>query len=279
MGAGPRTIVLVGATSGLGRQAAVRLAADGHRLILAGRDPRRVRDLARELPRAHVIGADVATAAGVDELARQVSAATDRIDTLVNNAGVMRPTRTVTAEGHELNLAVHHLAPFSTTSRVLPLLRRGEGRIVNVNSEGHRSPMRGSGEVALDFDDLDSERGYDPFMAYSRSKLANLLFSYELQARHPELTVVAVHPGLVRTRLGRDFPSLQVRLVHAFALSARRGAEPVVRLATGTVSAGRYYNRFAPVPSSPRSRDTAAARRLWAVTEEVRGPFTQVGSR
>ncbi|MEV1172517.1 SDR family NAD(P)-dependent oxidoreductase [Nonomuraea sp. NPDC049784] len=273
MSAHPRTIVLIGATSGLGRQAARQLATDGYRLILVGRDPGRAKDLARELSRAHVIEADVATSDGIDALVGQVSEMIDRIDALINNAGVMRPTRAVTAEGFELNFAVHHLAPFSTTSRLLPLLRRGEGRVINVNSEGHRTPMRGGGLVVLDFDDLQSERGYDPFMVYSRTKLANLMFTYELHARFPELTVAALHPGFVRTRLGREFPTIQVGLVHAFALSSRRGAEPVVRLATGSVSAGRYYDRFTPVSSSPHSYDTAAGRRLWSITEDLRGPF------
>jgi NAD(P)-dependent dehydrogenase (short-subunit alcohol dehydrogenase family) len=268
-----RTIVLVGATSGLGRQAAHRLEADGHRLILIGREPGRATRLARELPTAHVITADVATAEGVDAVARQIHELTGGIDVLINNAGVMRPSRETTAEGFELNFAVHHLAPFSMTSRLLPLLRRGRGRVININSEGHRTPMRGGGEVRLDFADLQSARGYDPFMAYSRTKLANLMFSYQLHARCPGLTVAALHPGLVRTSLGREFPTLQVRLIHMFALSSRRGAEPVVRLATGSVAAGKYYNRFTPVASSPHSYDTAAAERLWSITEELRGPF------
>jgi NAD(P)-dependent dehydrogenase (short-subunit alcohol dehydrogenase family) len=268
-----RTIVLVGATSGLGRQAARRMAADGNRVILVGRDPRRARDLARELPQAHVINADVATADGVDSVARQVHEVTDSVDALVNNAGVMRPTRSTTPEGFELNFAVHHLAPFSMTTGLLPLLRRGEGRVINVNSEGHRTPMRGGGEVSIDFNDLQSERDYDPFMVYSRTKLANLLFTYELHVRCPELTVAALHPGFVRTSLGRAFPTVQVRLVHAFAISSRRGAEPLVRLATGSVTAGKYYNRFTPVASSPHSYDVAAARRLWSITEKMRGPF------
>ncbi|MGW1800907.1 SDR family NAD(P)-dependent oxidoreductase [Streptomyces sp. NPDC001984] len=273
MNVGTRTIVLIGATSGLGREAARRLTADGHRMILVGRSSRRAKDLAAELPQAHVISADIATADGVDAVARQVAEVTDRIDVLVNNAGVMRPAREVTAEGFELNFAVHHLAPYSTTSLLLPLLRRGQGRVVNVNSEGHRAPMRGGDRVVLDFDNLQSERGYDPFMVYSRTKLANLLFTYQLHERCPELTVVALHPGFVRTRLGREFPTVQVRLVHALALSARRGAEPVVRLAIGSVQAGAYYNRFTPVVSSHDSYDVPAAQRLWSVTEQMRGPF------
>jgi retinol dehydrogenase 12 len=269
-----RTIVLVGATSGLGRQAARKLAADGHRLVLIGRDPARTARLSSALPSAHVITADVATVAGVDLAAKQVHTMVDHVDTLINNAGVMTPDRQTTAEGVELNLAVHHLAPYSMTSRMLPLLRHGDGRVVNVNSEGHRMPLRGAGPVRLDLDDLNGQRGFDPFLAYSRTKLANLLFTYELQRRHPELTAVALHPGMVRTDLGRSFPRLQVALMTALQPPARHGAQPVIRLATGPdIIAGGYYNRFNPASSSPASYDADSARRLWAATADLRGPF------
>ncbi|TDO54564.1 short subunit dehydrogenase [Kribbella sp. VKM Ac-2527] len=206
-------------------------------------------------------------------MATAIAAATDRVDVLINNAGVMTRTRQETAEGIELNLAVHHLAPWSMTANLLPLMRPGS-RVVNVNSEGHRSPMRG-GPVRIDPDDfasLNSEHDFDPFLTYSRTKLANLLFSYELQRRRPELAVTALHPGVVRTDLGRQFPKLQVAAIHAFALSARRGAEPVVRLAVGPEVPSGYYERFTPVRSSPASYDESLARRLWVTTEKLRSP-------
>lgn len=106
-----RTIVIIGATSGLGRRAAQLLAADGHRLVLVGRDPRRALDLRSELPAAHVISGDVATRDGIGHVVEEIGRATDTVDTLVNNAGVMLPTRQVTAVGIELNLAVHHARP------------------------------------------------------------------------------------------------------------------------------------------------------------------------
>jgi NAD(P)-dependent dehydrogenase (short-subunit alcohol dehydrogenase family) len=271
-----RTIALIGATSGLGRAAAVQLAQDGHNLIIVGRDPERVRRLARQLPAAVVIGADISTRAGVGHAATRIIDATGHLDALVNNAGVMIPTRRITSEGTELNLAVHHLAPYSMTSTLLPLLVRGAGRVVNVNSEGHRAPLFGGGPVRIDFDDLGSDHGYNPFLAYSRTKLANLLFSYELQRRHPELSVVAVHPGMVRTDLGRHWPRIQVAAMHAISISARKGAEPVASLATApAVERGAYYNRFTTTRSSSESYDSDVARRLWEVTEALRGPFGQ----
>jgi NAD(P)-dependent dehydrogenase (short-subunit alcohol dehydrogenase family) len=159
------------------------------------------------------------------------------------------------------------------TAALLPLMATGS-RVVNVNSEGHRAPMRGAGVVRLDPDDLDSREDFDTFLTYSRTKLANLLFSYELQRRFPELAVAALHPGLVRTDLGRQFPRIQVAVIHAFALSASRGAEPVVRLAVGPdFPPGLYYDRFSPVRSSSLSYDEVLADRLWVATEKLRGPF------
>jgi NAD(P)-dependent dehydrogenase (short-subunit alcohol dehydrogenase family) len=271
-----RTIALIGATSGLGRAAAEQLAKQGHSLLLVGRDPSRVRRLAEQLPAAVVIGADVSTSAGVEEAASQIGDSADHLDALVNNAGVMIPARQVTSEGAELNFAVHHLAPYSMTSRLLPLLARGAGRVVNVNSEGHRAPLFGGGAVGLDLDDLQSAREYHPFLAYSRTKLANLLFSYELQRRHPELSVAALHPGMARTDLGRHWPRLQVAAMHAMSVSARKGAEPVVRLATApAIERGAYYDRFTATRSSPASYDQAVACSLWEITEALRGPFGQ----
>lgn len=271
-----RTIAFIGATSGLGRAAADQLAKDGHKVVLVGRDPKRVERLAKQLPTAVVIGVDVSTIEGIDHAAMRIESAVDHLDALVNNAGVMIPTRQTTSEGVELNFAIHHLAPYSMTSRLLRLLRAGSGRVVNVNSEGHRAPLFGGGPVHIDLDDLNMEHGYEPFLAYSRTKLANLLFSYELQRRHPELSVVAVHPGMVRTDLGRHWPRLQVAAMHAMSTSARRGAEPVVSLATApTVERGTYYNRFTTTRSSPESYDRDLARQLWEATETLRGPLSQ----
>jgi NAD(P)-dependent dehydrogenase (short-subunit alcohol dehydrogenase family) len=269
-----RTIVIIGATSGLGRCAAQLLGAAGHRLVLVGRDPNRARDLRSEVPAACVIAGDVATQDGIDHVVHQIGQTTDGIDTLLNNAGVMLPDRQLTAEGIEMNLAVHHLAPYSVTSRLLPLLHSGDGRVVNVNSEGHRAALFRPGPIEIDFSDLNSEYGYEPTVVYSRTKLANLMFTYELQRRHPELTVLAVHPGMVRTDLGRHFPRLQVAAMHAISMSARKGAAPVAFLAAEPrTERGAYYNRFGPARSSAASYDTAAASRLWTAAELLRGPF------
>jgi NAD(P)-dependent dehydrogenase (short-subunit alcohol dehydrogenase family) len=274
----PGTVVVVGATSGIGRAAAGQLAALGHRVIAVGRDERRgkalLADLGTRAPAPHeFVPGDVSTAAGVARVADRVRDLTGTVDVLINAAGLVAPKREVSADGVELNLAVHHLAPWSMTGLLLPLLRAGSGRVVNINSEGHRTTMTGRG-VDLDLDDLGGERHYEPWLAYSRSKLANLLFTGELHRRHPELGVVALHPGMVRTRIGRSFPRAKVAALLLFAVSARQGAKPVVRLATDpAVSNGAYYDRFAPATPSAAARDRAKAQRLWLLTEELRGPF------
>jgi NAD(P)-dependent dehydrogenase (short-subunit alcohol dehydrogenase family) len=265
----PRAIVLVGATSGIGREAASQLAAKQHRLVLIGRDPQRCARLQYELPEATIVNADVSTQAGVLRAAA-IASTTDHIDTLINSAGVMLPERRLSSDGVEINRAVHHLAPHRLTLELLPLLHRGDGRVINVNSEGHRAALFSNAPVFIDPADLDSERNYDPFLAYSRSKLANLLDTYELQRRNPELTAVAVHPGMVRTDLGRNFPRVRVAAMHAMSLSARKGAAPVIELATAAgLQGGTYYNRFTSVRSSEPSYDAGCARLLWDHTEQL----------
>lgn len=277
-----RTIVFVGATSGLGRAGALHLADAGHRLIVVGRDARRgadlLRDLDNRLPQHTFVAADVSTRAGIEALVTRISSETDHIDTLVNNAGVMVPRRTLTAEGVELNFAVHHLAPFTLTGLLLPLLARGAGRIVTTNSEGHRAPLFGRGDAAVDFDDLQSAHGYSPYLAYSRSKTANLLFTTEFHRRRPSFEMVAVHPGMVRTRLVRSMHTPGFWLLSTatrwMLASPEKGGRPLTELATTSeIRNGGYYNGIRPARPAPHATDRADAERLWQLTEELRGPF------
>jgi NAD(P)-dependent dehydrogenase (short-subunit alcohol dehydrogenase family) len=198
---------------------------------------------------------------------------------------VMLLSRTTSPGGLELNFAVHHLAPFALTSRLLPLLRRGAvphgpddaalPRVVNVNSAGHQASLAGHINPELDFDDLQSSQHYEPFLAYSRSKLANMLFTYELVRRHgDELAVAALHPGVVRTDLGRHFPRIRVAAAQALAISPKRSAHHVAALAAQPLARnGQYYDRNTPARSSPPSYDRAAAAHLWSLSEELCGPF------
>jgi NAD(P)-dependent dehydrogenase (short-subunit alcohol dehydrogenase family) len=282
-----RTIVIVGATGGIGRVVAKRLAAQGERVIAAGRDATKAASLRTELGARHtVLTCDVSTVDGCARLVDDVSGHTDHIDVLINNAGLMTPDRRVSQDAHELNFAVHHLAPFAVTSRAMPLLRKGSvpgdpdgrdrPRVVNTNSAGHQHSLGGHVNPTLDFTDLESERAYDPFLAYSRSKLANLLFTYELVRRHgDELLVSALHPGQVRTDIGRHFPRWRVAAAQITAISPERGAPAITALAVEPVTTnGGYYDRSTLTRSSPPSYDADAARRLWEITEGICGPFT-----
>ena len=281
----PRTIVLIGATSGIGRQAALQLAVRGHRLILVGRDRRRGDSLVAEIgndrgrTRSPVfIAGDVSTAAGVAEVVADITNTTNAVDTLINNAGIMAPKRQLTSEGIELNFAVHHLAPYSMAAMLMPQLARGDGRTVNTNSEGHRAALFHSGAIDIDFSDLQSERHYDAFLAYSRTKLANLLFTYEFHRRFRGFPIVAVHPGMVRTRLVRSMRNpafwLLSTATRVLLQSPEQGARPLVQLATcSELASGRYYDRFTPAASSPQSMCADTARKLWEITEKLRGPF------
>jgi NAD(P)-dependent dehydrogenase (short-subunit alcohol dehydrogenase family) len=284
------TIVVTGATNGLGREIARRLAREGHRVLGVGRDAARAADLQAQLHAAGargcvVVAIDLATTGGQRAFANLVHRQTDHVDALINNAGVMHPKRQQTTDGYELNFAVHHLLPFALTSRLLPLLRAGRmpagpggvdlARLVNVNSAGHQTSLGGHHNPRLDFDDLQSLHSYDPFLAYSRSKLANLLFTYELARRHGhELIVNAVHPGMVRTNIGRHWPKLQVAAMQAFALSPAKAAAAVTALATQPIATnGAYYDRTTPTRSSPPSYDRTDAGRLWHITEQICGPL------
>jgi NAD(P)-dependent dehydrogenase (short-subunit alcohol dehydrogenase family) len=285
------TILVVGATSGVGKATARQLAKDGHKVLAIGRDDDRARNLDLQLQDrgGAAVAYDIADRPGWDAAAEWTFRHTGHLDVLINAAGVMLPSRTTTADGLELNFAVHHLAPFALTGRLLPLLRLGavpDGpdeaalpRVINVNSAGHQTSLTGHTNPELDFDDLHSSRGYDPFLAYSRSKLANLLFTYELVRRYGnELAVAALHPGVVRSDLGRHFPRLRVAAAQAFAISPRRSAQYVVALPAKRLARnGLYYDRGAPTRSSTPSHNTDAAVRLWSISEELCGPFDESG--
>lgn len=281
------TVLIIGGTSGVGKATAGQLADAGHRVLGIGRDRDRARSLDADLRQTGgaASAVDVAARPGWDTTTEWASQHTDHLDVLINAAGVMLPDRRTTSEGVELNFAIHHLAPFALTGQLLPLLRRGavpdgpDGaslpRVININSAGHQASLAGHINPILDFTDLQSANSYDPFLAYSRSKLANLLFTYELVRRHgDELAIAAMHPGVARTNLGRNFPRIRVAAAQAFAISPRRSAHSVVRLATQPLPRnGQYFDQSTPARSSPPSHDPDAAARLWAITKELCGPF------
>ncbi len=280
-----RTVVITGANTGLGAVTARELAARGAHVVLACRDTTKGERVASELAGAEVVPLDLASLASIRDAADRIRAGHERIDLLINNAGLMMTRAGVTRDGFELQVGTNHLGHFALTGLVLDRLAATPGsRVVTVSSLAHRF-----GGGRLDFDNLLAERGYDRVDAYGRSKLANLLFTHELQRRlsaaEAETIAVAAHPGLSRTELARHVPVWAKPLVAASTWltgqSAAKGALPTLRAATDpAASGGDYYGpggyretrgRPVTVGSSRGSRDPEAMRRLWEVSEELTG--------
>ena len=271
-----RTVVVTGATSGIGRATAVGLARMGACVAIAGRDRARVETVADEVRAAdgtaEVFVADVSTQVEVRQLAGDLLEKLPRIDVLVNNVGGYWDTRHVTADGLERTFAVNHLAPFLLTNLLLDrLVQSGPARVVTVASNA-----QSMGRIA--FDDLQDERSYSGSRAYNQSKLANVMFTYELakRLRATSVTANALHPGLVSTSFGAEDPAITQRLVvpfiRPFMKTAPRGATTSIRLASDPgleQVSGLYFAKSKPVKSSKQSYDEAAASRLWQVSADL----------
>ena len=274
-----RTVLVTGATSGIGRATALGLATMGAHVAITGRDRGRTEDAAREISAAggmnvDVFVADLSSQAQVRRLASEVLDGLPRIDVLVNNVGGYWSTRHVTADGLERTFALNHLAPFLLTNLLLAQLERNApARVVTVASNAHATGR-------IDFDDLQGERSYSGGRAYGQSKLANVLFTYHLARRlHGcAVTANALHPGLVRTSFGAEDPAriqrLLVPLLRPVMKSPAQGAATSIHLASvpelEQVS-GRYFANRRPTRSSTRSYDQAVAARLWDVSAELVG--------
>jgi len=251
------TVLITGATDGLGRALAERLAADGHPLILHGRDAGKLAATAAALGGAqvHTVRADLADLGQVRKLANDVRGLTDRLDVFVSNAGIGgRPTRETNADGHELTFVVNYLSGFLLTLELLPLLRASApARIVNVASLGQHP---------LDLADLMMARGYDQSRAYGQSKLAQIMSGFELAERLPagEVTVNSLHPGtymptkMVLSTIGYSVDTLET------------GVESTARLAVGAEVdgvTGRFFDRLRAARAADQAYDTAARQELW----------------
>ena len=281
-----KVCVVTGATSGIGKATATALARLGATVVLVGRDRGRTEAAAAELgavvaspPRAEI--ADLASLEQVRGLAVRL-AGLERIDVLVNNAGLVLGERRVTPDGFEHALAVNHLAPFLLTSLLLPkLTASAPARVVTVTSDAHSA-------ARLDLSDLNLERGWDSWRSYANSKLANILFTRELARRLDGTGVTAncAHPGVVRTGFGRQarpLLKLGITIARPFLLSPERGADTIVYLASSPDVAGQsggYYVKRQRREPSAAARDDAAARELWEISQEMTGlaPARPAGS-
>ena len=267
-----RTVVVTGATSGIGLETARQLAAMGARVVLGVRDPARGAEVAARIASeggaAEVLPIDLASFRSVREAAARFAAIHPNLDVLVNNAGTAVPKRELTADGHELTWQTNFLSGFLLTRLLLPPLKRGaKPRVVNVSSEGHR---RGR----IDWGNLELEHHYGGFQAYANTKLAQILFTRELARRERTMTVNALHPGAIATRIWRNAPPALRVLLMAILPSPPKGAAPVTRLASDPALdgvTGRYFKRFREAaPSVAASSDEDAAR-LWQLAQEQTG--------
>lgn len=273
-------VLVTGATSGIGRETARLLGERGATVLVHGRDRERGRTAVEEISEgpgdAALFVADLASLETVRELAGEVRECHDRLDVLVNNAGVFLQERRESPDGHEFSFAVNHLAPYLLTHDLVDELLDSEGRIVTTSSGLHH---RGE----MEFSDLMFEDGYSGMDAYARSKLANVLFTYELARRLEGTGVTAntLHPGAIPgSRFGRNL-SLPMRLawralalVPGYTSSPADGAETVAYLAASPEVddvSGAYFEDCERVDSSPASRDETTQRRLWEISADLVG--------
>jgi len=272
-----KVCVVTGATSGIGKAAATALARMGAQIVLVGRDQGRTEATAAEIganaavpPKAEI--ADLASMEQVHALAGRLGSL-ERIDVVVNNAGLVLGERRVTEDGFEHVFAVNHLAPFLLTNLLVPKLTgSAPARVVTVTSDAHSA-------ANLDLDDPNLEHGWDSWRSYANSKLANILFTRELARRLDGTGVTAncAHPGVVRTGFGREgkpLLRLGTTIARPFFLSPERGADTIVYLASSPDVAGEtggYYVKRQRREPSAAARDDAAARRLWDISEKLTG--------
>jgi retinol dehydrogenase-14 len=274
-----KTVVVTGATGGIGRATAHGLALMGAHVIIVGRDPERTEEAAETIREAaggnvDAVVADLSSQARVRRLANELLTALPRIDVLINNAGGYWNTRHMTADGIEHTLALNHLAPFLLTNLLLDRLQlSGSARVITVSSNAQAMGR-------INFDDLQGAHSYSGATAYNQSKLANLLFTYELARRLEDtpVTVNALHPGLVSTGFGAEDPGraqrLLVPLLRPFMLTTDEGAKTTIHLASApdlTDVSGRFFAQRKPRRSSNASYDQATAAQLWKVSAEMTG--------
>jgi NAD(P)-dependent dehydrogenase (short-subunit alcohol dehydrogenase family) len=282
-----KIIVITGGSSGIGKAAALKLAAYGATLLLVSRNPERgqqaLTEIKEKTQNQHIYFycCDLALLANVRLLATEIQAKYAKIDILINNAGILPGRHTLTTEGFEICWATNHLAGFLLSNLLLPQLLRSEAaRIINVSSEAHRMGQ-------IDFQEQASAKNYSSFTAYCDSKLANILFTSEL-ARRLELanvTANCLHPGVIASNFGSTgygFLKWLFLLGRPFMKSSKQGAATVVYLAVAPEVkhlSGQYFKNKRPVKPASRAQNVTDARRLWDLSELQTGLSTDSGKK
>ncbi len=272
--------LITGATSGIGQETARALAQQGMTVVIVGRNEQKTAATVAAIkaaagnPNVTYLLADFADQASIRRLAAEFKERYDRLDILINNAGAFYATRQENAAGHELTFAVNHLGYFLLTNLLLDRLQASApARIINVSSDAHQWGK-------IDFSDLHFTRGYGSMKAYSRSKLANLHFTFELARRlaGTGVTVNALHPGFVATNFGANnmgFAGPLLKwLINRVALSVEKGAKTMIYLATAPAVAeetGKYFVKNRAIAAAPVAYDEVTAQRLWEVSAVMTG--------
>jgi retinol dehydrogenase 14 len=278
-GMGGKTVLITGGTSGIGKATAVALAAMGANVVVVGRNQERGEAAVGEIrARSHsesveLMLADLSVQAEVRGLAEEFQGRHDRLDVLVNNAGLVQSKRTETADGIETTLAINHLAPFLLTNLLLGRLEKSApSRVITVSSEAQRWGT-------MNFEDMQSRRKYRGFPVYGMTKLANIMFTYELAERLNGTGVSAncVHPGSVSTNFGqnnRGPMALFFRTFKPFMRSPEQGADTLVWLSSSPEVdgiSGKYFSDRKEIEAKKVAYERAARRRLWEISEELTG--------
>lgn len=275
---GGKVALVTGGTSGIGKAAAMALAAMGADVVVVGRDRERGEAAVAEIrtrtgAKVDLALADLSSQAEVRALAEEFKSRYDRLDVLVNNAGLVQSTRSETVDGLETTFAINHLAPFLLTNLLLDTLKQSTpSRIVTVSSEAERWGN-------IDFDDLQSKKKYRGFPVYGMTKLANIMFTYELAERleGTGVTATCMHPGAVNTRFGSNNSGLFTIFFRAFKPFMRtpeQGADTLIWLASSPDVegiSGRYYSDRKPIEPKKIANDPLARRRLWEESERLTG--------
>jgi retinol dehydrogenase 12 len=272
--------LVTGASRGIGYETAAGLARLGAHVIIVSQNRERAKDAQHRITAefgedaASIYVADLSVQAQVDQLAQDILRDYNQLDVLVNNVGGWFRKYQESADGIEMTFALNHLSYFTLTGRLLPLLEKSSpARIINVSSNAHRQPK------GIQFENIQFQHKYRVFSAYAQSKLANVLFTYELARRlkGTDLTVNALHPGFVKTQLYRHF-GLMTPLVNLladlFGKNVVEGAQTSIYLARSPEVAGisgKYFSDCEPQDSSPTSYDLSQAKRLWELSEEMTG--------
>lgn len=276
-----KTAVITGASDGIGREAARKLARAGWQLAIVGRNKDKTATVARELG-ALPYAVDFTDLQNVKTLAERLLNDYARIDLLVNNAGGIFKRQEPTVDGHEITFQVNHLAPFLLTELLMPRLMANKAVVINTSSMAHRNAG-----MFFDLDKADKASSYSPYLAYGNSKLANILFTRELHRRHEQdgIKTVCFHPGVVATSFAGE-PGSPMGLIYRtflrkllFMKTPEEGADTLVWLAEKEPykdwQPGQYYIKRKPAKTSRKARDPELAKALWEKSEALLAPYLQ----